>query len=38
MKFVLIGGAAAVVITVAVLVVAHATKVCRTANVFLDHH
>ena len=38
MKVLLIGGAVAVVIVVGVLAVAHATKVCMTANVFLDHH
>lgn len=38
MKFVLIGGAAAVVITMAVLIAAHAIMVCRTASVFMEHY
>lgn len=38
MKVLLIGGAVAAVIVLGVLAVAHATKVCRTATVFLDHY
>lgn len=38
MKVLLIGGAVTAVIVLAVLAVAHAVKVCRTATVFMEHH
>ena len=38
MKVLLIGGAVAAAIIVGILAVAHVTKLCRTATIFLEHH
>lgn len=38
MKFILIVGITAVLITATVLLIAHAKRVCRYATIFLDHY